>query len=190
MARQVRYSFTRRKLRLDFKATPVLFVLAAVGFVSNSAFGDNLNLTGTLNVNDTQMMSTTNLLLSLIVTLAESVIPILVGAAVGHKSMRYWQEKKDGIATKNNILANYAQSFKRHGTTLDNFVERVFRSYIVFQKEGTPQAASLPEYSSPENNISGYLRFPPDSGQLPTAKFGRESYGPYICNGRSRTFKG
>src|SRR5574337_48659 len=113
----------------------ILTITVVLIFIPNMVLGDSLNLTGSLNVNDTQIINTSNLLVSMLVSLAEAIIPILVGAAVGHKSINHWQEKKDRIASKNNIFTDYAQSFKCHSTLLDNFVERVFKSYVVFQKD-------------------------------------------------------
>ncbi|HJU14690.1 MAG TPA: hypothetical protein VJ792_09575 [Candidatus Nitrosotalea sp.] len=133
-----------------------------------------MNLTGNLNINDTQITSTSNLLLSLLVTLAESILPILVGAAVGHKSINHWLEKKYNLAKKNALLENYSQSLKKHSALLDNFVNEVFRSYIVFRKEDGLQAAEIGEYSSPEQSISGFLRFPSIPGELPWKKFNEE----------------
>lgn len=138
------------------------------------ANGENMNLTGNLNINDTQITSTSNLLLSLLVTLAESILPILVGAAVGHKSINHWLEKKYNLAKKNALLENYSQSLKKHSALLDNFVNEVFRSYIVFRKEDGLQAAEIGEYSSPEQSISGFLRFPSIPGELPWKKFNEE----------------
>lgn len=129
-----------------------------------------MNLTGSLNVNDYQMTSTTNLLLSLVVTLAESLIPILVGAAVGHKSITHWQEKKDRIARKNHLLETYSQAVKSHMILLENFVQRVFSSYITFQAAEAPQAAIM-EFTSEKDNIRGFLKFPSEPADLPSKRF-------------------
>ena len=135
------------------------------------AYGENMNLTGSLNVNDMQVTSTSNLLLSMLVTLAESIIPILVGAAVGHKSITHWQEKKDVISRKNSILENYSLSFKMHNSLLDNFVNKIFREYVVFEKDGNVHPSELTDNTSQENKIEGYLRFPRESGESPSVKF-------------------
>lgn len=159
---------------LNCKTTYLLVITTLIGFVPNIAFGENLNLTGNLNVNDTQMTSTSSLLLSMLVSLAESIIPIVVGATVGHKSITYWHEKKDRIATKNNILANYTQSFKLHSALLDDFVDRVFKAYIVFQKDDASQLIAIKDYTDTENNINSFLKFASDPGELPSKRFVEE----------------
>src|SRR5574337_267624 len=152
----------------------ILTITVVLIFIPNMVLGDSLNLTGSLNVNDTQIINTSNLLVSMLVSLAEAIIPILVGAAVGHKSINHWQEKKDRIASKNNIFTDYAQSFKCHSTLLDNFVERVFKSYVVFQKDDKSQLAAINDYADIENNINSFLKFSSDVGDLPSHRFGEE----------------
>ena len=49
------------------------------------ALSESMNLSGSLNLNEIQETSNTSLFLSLAVSLAESIIPIVVGAAVGTK---------------------------------------------------------------------------------------------------------
>lgn len=158
--------------------TACLMAIAFLAFLPlpNIVLGQNMNLSGSLNVNDTQVISTTNLLLSLVVSLAESIIPLVVGAAVGHKSIAYWHEKKDRIATKNNMIEDYARSFKIHGPMLDNFVQKVFRSYVIFGEAGGVQAVPLNEYSASEDKVKGFLKFPTDPNELPSRKF-CEEYG-------------
>ena len=146
-------------------------MILTVLLIPNVALGQNLNLTGNLNINDNQIASSTNLLLSMIVSIAEAVIPILVGAFVGHKAINHWQEKKNKIATRNNIFTDYTQSFRRHGTLLDNFVNRVFKSYVVFDKGDKSQLISVNSYTDAENGISGFLRFPSDPNEFPSKKF-------------------
>lgn len=148
-------------------AAAVLVILQ----VPNLAFGQNMNLSGNLNINDTQLTSTTNLLLSMLVSLAESIIPLVVGSVVGHKSITYWHEKKDKMASKNKILAGYSQSFKTHIQLLDNFAHRVFKSYVAFGADKGAQAFPLDEYSNTEDKVSGFLRFPSEPGAMPSRMF-------------------
>ncbi len=107
----------------------------------------------------------------MLVTLAESIIPIVVGAVVGHKSITHWQEKKDRIARKNRILDNYSQSVKMHGILLGNFVQKVFKSYIIFRNPETDQSAAVAEFTSTKDNVGGFLEFPSNPSELPCKKF-------------------
>lgn len=155
--------------------TASICAIAALAFLSSpgSVLGQDMNLTGTLNVNDTQVTSTSNLLLSMLVSLAESIIPIVVGAAVGHKSIAYWHEKKAKMATRSSIRANYALSFKMHSTLMDNFAHRVFKSYVTFTQSGDSKPAPR-EYSSSEDKAEGFLKFPSDPSEFPSKRFYEE----------------
>lgn len=139
--------------------------------IPNVVLGQNLNLSGNLNINDNQITSSTNLLLSMIVSIAEAVAPILVGAFVGHKAINHWQDKKNKIATRNNIFTDYTQSFRRHDTLLDSFVNRVFKSYVVFDKDDRSQLILVNSYTDAENGISGFLKFPSDPNEFPSKRF-------------------
>ncbi len=133
-----------------------------------------MNLTGSLNLNEVQETSNTSLLLSLAVSLAESVIPIVIGATVGHKAMKYWQEKKEKVATKSSVLADYVQSFKRRGALLDGFVKRIFGAYIVFERDAKSQLVTIKDYTDGEFGIQGFLKFPSDANELPSRRFAEE----------------
>ena len=163
--------FNQGPNKIDYMGIVYVLIIVLSVFVPTIAEGQNMNLTGNLNINDTQIASTSNLLLSLVVTLAESIIPIIVGAVVGHKSINHWLEKKDRLIKKNTILENYSHGLKGHIDLLDGFVNRVFRSYIIFQKDSGPNAAKITEYCSPEHGIEGFLQFPPTPGELPAKRF-------------------
>lgn len=159
---------------MNYPLSYFLTISAVLAFSPNFVLGDNVNLSGNLNVNDTQIVSTSNLLISMLVTLAESIIPILVGAAVGHKSITHWQEKKDEIVTRNNIIRKYTESVKYHISSLDEFVERIFKSYLVFQKDEETVFQSGKSYSDKENGIDTFLKFSSDPKSLPSTRFQEE----------------
>ena len=160
---------------LDCRTIFMYIVVALTIFSTpNVVLGQNLNLSGNLNINDTQVTHVSDQLLSMLISLAESIIPIVVGAAVGHKSIAYWQEKKDKMLTKNNILAGYAQSFKIHGPLLDNFAHRVFKSYVIFKENNDGKSIPLNDYSNAEDKVGGFLKFPSDPNELPSKRFYEE----------------
>lgn len=137
------------------------------------AQGSDTNLSGSVDLHEFQSISTTSLILSTLASLAESIIPIIVGALVGHKAIRYWQQRKNEISTRNSVITEFAQSFKRCNLLQDNFVGRVFGAYVTFERDGS-QLAALKDYSYSEYNIQGFLKFPSDAAEMPSTKFRNE----------------
>ncbi|HJT10916.1 MAG TPA: hypothetical protein VJ771_09075 [Candidatus Nitrosotalea sp.] len=140
-----------------------------------------MSLSGNLNLNEVQETSNTSLFLSLAVSLAESIIPIIVGAAVGHKAMRYWQEKKSKMASKNQIIEDYLQSFKRSSTLLDRFIHRIFEAYVVFEQDATSKLILIKDYTDESHDIRGFLKFPTNKDELPSNRF-IEEYKEFVSD--------
>lgn len=153
----------------------IIMALSAPQF----ALSESMNLSGSLNLNEIQQTSNTSLFLSLAVSLAESIIPIVVGAAVGHKAMRYWQEKKSKIASKNQVIEDYLQSFKRSSTLLDGFVKRTFDAYIIFEQDTTSNLIMMKDYTDENQNIRGFLKFPTNKDEQPSNRF-IEEYKEFV----------
>lgn len=154
--------------RIFLASTAVLAV-----FIPQAALGADMNLSGSVNLHEFQNVSSSSLLLSVLASLAESIIPLIVSAIIGHKTIRYWQQRKSEISTRNSTITGYAQSFKRCNTLQDNFVDRVFEAYVTFERDA-PQLASLNDYSYNEYNIHGFLKFPSEAAELPSSRFRNE----------------
>lgn len=154
--------------------TTLLAVVGIMTLIPGTIYAQNVTLSGNLNVNDNQMTSTSNLLLQVLASLAESIIPLIIGAVIGHKAIAFWLGKKERISTKNDAIANYSQAIKSHISLLDSFVERIFMSYLVFQKDEKSAQSPVVQYSNPQDNVTSFLKFPSEEDQMPSRRFSEE----------------
>lgn len=142
----------------------ILLILILIGKIDGVSFAENFttpkNLTTTGNLIVTGNLTTTGNLtvtgnvtlneksnqnscdskcedpnFSFLRSLALAVIPIVVGGIVTRFSTNFWQEKKDKIQTKKDILTDYDQSYKKQSVLLDTFVIRMYESYLTYDND-------------------------------------------------------